>query len=155
VKRDTCGSLIARALDTALGDLAKRYGTDRRRWRWGDAHFADNEHRGLGTLPVLGWLFNVHVPSPGGPYTLNRGQVDFGADQPYANRGAASCRAIYDLSDLDASLFIHTTGQSGNPFSPFYRSFAERWSRGEYLRIPTRREDVERIAIGRWHLTAK
>ena len=86
------------------------------------------------------------------PYTLNRGQVDFGADNPFANRGAASCRAIYDLADLDSSLFIHTTGQSGNPFSPFYRSMAERWSKGEYIRVPTARVEIERGAIGTWTL---
>ena len=87
----------------------------------------------FGVLAVIGRFFNVEVPSPGGPYTINRGQVDFGAEPPFANRGAASCRAIYDLSNLDASQFIHSTGQSGNPFSPFYRSFAERWSKGEYI----------------------
>lgn len=152
---ETCGQAIARALETALADLAKRYGPGRRRWTWGAAHFADNEHRPFGTLPVLGSFFDIHVPSAGGPYTLNRGQVDFGAEQPFANRGAASCRAIYDLSDLDGSLFIHTTGQSGNPFSMFYRSFAERWSKGEYIRIPTARAEIERLAIGTWRLEGR
>lgn len=152
---ETCGQVIARALEAALADLAKRYGRDRKRWTWGAAHFADNEHRPFGTQPVLGTFFDIHVPSAGGPYTLNRGQVDFGAEHPFANRGAASCRAIYDLSDLDGSLFMHTTGQSGNPFSPFYRSFAERWSRGEYIRIPTARTEIERAAIGTWRLDAR
>ncbi len=33
--RETCDAVIAGALRAALGDLAKRYGTDRARWRWG------------------------------------------------------------------------------------------------------------------------
>jgi penicillin amidase len=150
--RESCGLLVSRALTAALADLSQRYGADRRRWTWGPAHVAVNEHRPFGTLPLLASFFNVEVPSPGGPYTLNRGQVDFGADLPFANRGAASCRAIYDLSNLEESLFIHTTGQSGNPFSPFYRSMAERWSKGEYIRIPTARAEIERGAIGTWVL---
>ena len=64
----------------------------------------------------------------------------------------SSYRAIYDLADLDRSLYIHTTGQSGNPFSPVYRSFAERWSKGEYIEIPTKRADIDKVAIGTWRL---
>jgi penicillin amidase len=154
-ERETCASAITGALGTALGDLDKRYGSNRDGWRWDSAHYAANEHRPLGSLAVIGGFFNVEVPSPGGTYTLNRGQVDFNSEPPFANRGAASCRAIYDLSNLDNSQFIHTTGQSGNPFSPLYRSFAERWSKGEYIGIATRRADIERTAIGTWHLAPK
>lgn len=154
-ERESCASVISAALGTALADLDKRYGSNRGGWRWDKAHYAANEHRPLGTLAIVGRFFNVEVPSPGGTYTLNRGQVDFNSEPPFANRGAASCRAIYDLSNLDNSQFIHTTGQSGNPFSPFYRSFAERWSKGEYIGIGTKRADIERTAIGTWHLAPK
>jgi penicillin amidase len=93
------------------------------------------------------------VPSPGGAYTLNRGKEEFGEEAPFANRHASSYRAIYDLSDLDRSLYIHTTGQSGNPFSPFYRSFAERWSKVEYIEIATKRAEIDKAAMGTWKLS--
>ena len=92
------------------------------------------------------------MPSPGGTYTLNRGKTDFGEEQPFANRHASSYRAIYDFADLDRSLYIHTTGQSGNPMSPFYRSFAERWAKVEYIEIPTKRDAIAKAAIGTWRL---
>jgi penicillin amidase len=95
------------------------------------------------------------VPSPGGNYTLNRGKAEFGEEPPFANKHAASLRAVYDLADLDRSLFIHTTGQSGNPLSPFYRSFAERWSKGEYIEIPTKRETLAKVKLGTWTLTPR
>lgn len=151
-EHETCGTLAARALTVALADLSKRYGSDRTRWTWGHAHNAISEHRPFGAVPILASFFNVDVASPGGPHTLNRGQVDFASEAPFANRAAASCRIIYDLADLDASLFMHTTGQSGNPFSPFYRSFAERWANGQYIRIPTARSEIDRMAIGTWTL---
>ena len=100
-------------------------------------------------------LFNVEVASPGDAYTLNRGKTEFGEDPPFANRHASSYRAIYDLADLDRSLYIHTTGQSGNPLSPFYRSFAERWAKVEYIEIPTRRDAIAKTAIGTWRLTPR
>jgi len=150
--KETCDGVIGAALKAALADLDRRYGTDRTRWRWGAAHFAYGEHRAFGTVPGIGALFNVEAPSPGGNYTLNRGETDFREEPPFANRSASSYRAIYDLADLDRSLFIHTTGQSGNPFSPHYRSFAERWSKVEYIEIATKREAIAKAAIGTWRL---
>ena len=93
--------------------------------------------------------------APGGNYTLNRGKADFWEEQPFANRHASSFRAIYDFADLEKSLYIQTTGQSGNFLSPFYRSFAERWARVEYIEIPTKREAIAKSALGTWKLAPK
>jgi penicillin amidase len=153
--RETCGGVLVGALHRALRELERGYGTNRSHWRWGEAHFAFGEHRPFGAVAGLGWFFNVEVPSPGGNYTLNRGKPEFDEEPPFANRHAASLRAIYDLADLESSMFISTTGQSGNPFSPYYRSFAERWARGEYIRISTRREEIDKAALGTWRLTPR
>ena len=67
---------------------------------------------------------------------------------PFASRHAPSLRAIYDLADLDKSVYIHSTGQSGNLLSPLYRNFAERWSRVEYIPMSMRRADAEAGALG-------
>jgi penicillin amidase len=136
-----------------MAELDKRYGSDRARWRWGSAHFAAGEHRPFGLVPGIASFFNIEVPSPGDAYTLNRGIVEFGEEPPFANRGASSYRAIYDFADLERSLYIQTTGQSGNPFSPYYRSFAERWSKVEYIEIATKREAIAKAALGTWRLT--
>jgi penicillin amidase len=151
--RESCGPVLASALATAMDRLIARFGPDWTQWRWGEAHYANGEHRALGHLPVLGRLLNIHVPSPGGPYTLNRGKMEFGEEPPFANRHGSSYRAIYDFSDLDRSLYIQSTGQSGHPLSPHYRSFVGRWSEGAYIRIPTRREEIDQVAIGTWRLT--
>jgi penicillin amidase len=150
--RESCAMIVADALRAALADLERRYGSDRTQWTWGRAHFAYGEHRPFGLLPLIGSYFNVTIPSPGGDDTLNRGKMEFGEEPPFANRYAASYRAIYDFADLDRSLYIQSTGQSGNPFSPFYRSFAHRWAKGEYIRIPTSREEIATIALGTWRL---
>jgi penicillin amidase len=152
---ESCGAVLARALNTALADLEKRYGPDRAAWTWGAAHVAFGEHRPFGSVASLQRYFNIEVPSPGGNYTLNRGKVDFDANPPFANRHASSYRAIYDLGDLDKSLFIQTTGQSGNPMSPYYRSFARRWASGAYITIATRREEIGNEALGTWTLAPR
>jgi penicillin amidase len=148
----TCGSVLAHALKAALEELTRTYGVNQMHWNWGPAHFAYGEHQPFGTTAILRSFFNVEVPSPGGPYTLNRGAVDFRDAFPFANRHAASCRIIYDLSNLDGSFYISSTGQSGNPFSRLYRSFSDRWARGGYIRIPTARAEIDAGAVGVWHL---
>jgi penicillin amidase len=154
-ERERCGAILAAALNRALADLEVRYGKDRAAWRWGPAHYAFGEHRPFSTVPSLAKYFNVEVPSPGGNYTLNRGKVDFDQDPPFANRHASSYRAIYDFADLEHSLYIHTTGQSGNPLSPDYRLFADRWARVDYIEIATRREEIAKAPRGTWKLTPK
>jgi len=147
--RESCADLIPRALDLALADLSQRHGSDRGRWRWYEAHGALSEHRALGSLPFVGGLFNIEVPTGSGTHTLNVGHNRLGdAERPFANRLAASLRAIYDLDEPDRSLFIHATGQSGNPLSPHYSDFAAAWAAGEYINMTTRRSEIELDALG-------
>jgi penicillin amidase len=154
-ERESCGQVLAAALNAALKDLERRYGKDRSKWRWGRVHVALGEHRPFGAVARLAPYFNIEVPSPGGDYTLNRGKMEFGDEQPFANRHASSYRAIYDFADLERSLYMQTTGQSGNPLSPHYRSFAERWAKVEYIEIPTKREVIAEVAAGTWRLAPR
>jgi penicillin G amidase len=154
-QHETCDAVVGAALTAALSDLAKRYGEDRATWRWGRAHVAFGRHAALGELPLIGPLFNIEIESAGGNFTLNRGMVDFRTSRPFASRHAASYRAIYDLADLDHSLYMHSTGQSGNPLAPSYRAFVQRWARVEYIEIATARAAIARAAVGTWRLTPR
>ncbi|MGE5615400.1 MAG: penicillin acylase family protein, partial [Bacillota bacterium] len=140
--KETCGELAGLAFDFAAEELRKRYG-DPSRWRWGAAHVAAGDHRPFGFVPGLASIFNVSPETPGDTYTIDVGHF-FIRDpaRPFANRHAPSLRAIYDLADLDRSVFIHSTGQSGNFLSPWYANFAARWANVEYITIPTRRDAI-------------
>ncbi|TPW32884.1 penicillin acylase family protein [Pararhizobium mangrovi] len=150
---ETCGDVLATALSQALADLATRYGPDRSAWRWGTAHMARGEHRPFSRVPGLAKLFDVEVPSPGGPFTLDRGVTNVAnEDDPYGNVAAASYRGLFDLSDLDASTYIQTTGQSGNVFSPHYRDFARPWAKVEAITIQTDPAAYRKGDLGVWRL---
>lgn len=147
--KETCAELLPKALELALADLKRRYGDDRSRWRWGDAHFALSEHRPFGRQPLLARLFDIRVPSPGDTYTVDVGRNTLSNEtEPFASRHAASLRAIYDLAEPDKSVYIHSTGQSGNLLSPLYRNFAARWARVEYIPMSMRRADAEAGELG-------
>ena len=141
---ETCEEVLALALEAALADLSKRYGDNQSRWRWGEAHVARHEHRPLGRQPLLARIFDITVPSPGDAYTVNVGRNNLNEDaNPYANRHSASLRAIYDLSDLEKSLYIHSGGQSGNILSDHYKAFSEAWAKNEYIPMRAERKTLE------------
>jgi penicillin amidase len=141
---ETCEEQLALSLEAALSDLKRRYGEDMANWRWGPAHEARHEHRPFGRQPLLARLFDLSVPSPGDAYTVNVGRSHLNDEaRPFANRHAASLRAIYDLADLEKSLFIHSGGQSGNILSPHYGAFTEAWARNEYIPMLAERKTVE------------
>ena len=56
-------------------------------------------------------------------------------DAPFADIHGPGLRAVYDLADLDQSLFVIATGQSGNPLSPYYRDFVRLWRDGSMVAL--------------------
>jgi len=141
---ETCEEQLAQSLEAALADLRGRYGLDPSRWRWGEAHLARHEHRPFGRQALLARFFDITAPSPGDTYTVNVGRNVMSNDaEPFANRHAASLRAIYDLADLEKSLYIHSGGQSGNVLSDHYKAFTEAWAKNEYIPMRAARKTLE------------
>ena len=152
---ETCDEMLARALAAAMERIAHDHGDDPDAWRWGDAHVAIAEHRPFGKT-VLAPLFNLGGPAPGSIHAVNAFSFSpLGDGRPFATTHGPGFRAIYDLADLDRSLFIQSTGQSGNILSPRYRNFEKRWREGEYFTIPTARAAYESKAAGRLRLTPR
>ena len=126
-----CAPLLRTSLDTAVAGLADRFGNDPAAWRWGDAHQAVFAHPILRYVPVLGSLTTISTPTAGDDNTVGRG----GMNARLQSVHGAAYRGVYDLSDLDKSLFMITPGQSGNPFSSYARDFVLRWRDGATITL--------------------
>ena len=128
-----CPAQVSAALDRALTRISARQGQDMRAWRWGAWHPAISSHKPFGKVPLLNTFFDVRTESAGDLFTVNVGQY-WANDpkEPFANRHAASMRAVYDLADPDQSVFIYQTGQSGYVFDTRSRSMANAWASGQY-----------------------
>jgi penicillin G amidase len=128
-----CAAQSVQALRRALDRLQLLYGADAAAWRWGTAHNAISSHRPLTNVPVLARFFDVRAPTGGDTYTVNVGQYWTNDEKtPFASRQAASLRAVYDFSNLENSVFIYQTGQSGLVFSPRYRDMSDEWQGVRY-----------------------
>ena len=149
VRDQTCAAVLTSSLETALTDIEKRYGSDMSKWRWGTAHQARSEHRPFGRVAPLDRLFDIRVDSPGDTYTVNVGRYNLRDEkEPFTSRHAASLRALYDLSNLENSRFIQSTGQSGNVLSPLYDNFTQRWATSKTLPMQMKRDSIEKNKLG-------
>jgi len=132
-----CPAALQAALTDALGELTARYGTDMTAWRWGAAHPALFAHPIFHHLPILNRIFDRQVPADGGADTVEAGAFRFGnPDGPYTDMHGPALRAIYDLGDLDKSVFLTALGQSAHVLSPHYADLLPRWRAFDWLRLP-------------------
>lgn len=152
--KEDCAGIVSAALDRALADIERRFGNDPEAWRWGDAHAVKAANRVLGQVPLIGPLFDITMPHGGEKDTVNAGGFEVGnEDDPFGQIHGAGYRAVYDLAEPDKSVFIQSSGQSGNPFSPHYKSFAELWGAGAHVPMITDRAKLEPGAIGTLRLS--
>lgn len=134
--REDCLALAGPALDLAMANLIDRHGRQFESWQWGDVHYARHAHTPFSSFPVLTDWFTIETPVPGDGSTVNVAHSSWRSGG-YSVFHGASYRALYDLSDLDGSRYMITTGQSGNPMSRHYDDLAPMWGRGEYIEIRT------------------
>ncbi len=107
----------------APGNLAK--------WQYGQVHQVKIEHPVFGAHPLLSQLLGVPAgsgerPAPGDATTVDAMGAQFGPSE----------RFTADLSSTDAALGNITTGESGNPQSPWYFDQFHAWLAGQSFALP-------------------
>ena len=142
---ESCADASNAAFGDALEQLSAQFGNSPKNWAWGNAHIAVSEHRPLSKVPLLGSIFNLSQPFPGDSFSINVGRLELlRADNPFETKQAPSLRTLYDLSDLEQSLFIYQTGQSGWVQSKFYRNMSGLWAENAYLPLQMKPGKIDR-----------
>ncbi len=133
----------------AVDELEQLQGKDPQRWNWGDLHTVTFQVGGLGESGnlLVEFLFNRGpFRTSGGASIVNATGWDARSGH-YRVRSLPSMRMIVDLGDLNRSLGIHTTGQSGHAYHPNYIDMVERWAGIEYHPMLWERSQVEEGAV--------
>jgi penicillin amidase len=151
-RAETCAELANVALDQALAELSQRLGPQPDRWRWSELHQARSEHRPFSKVNALARFFEVRVPTAGDSHSVNATRVSLqsGAtgEGSYITEHGPSLRGLYDLADPAKSRVIHSTGQSGLPFSPHFSDMAQDWAAGRYVPLwPVAGERSKRLVL--------
>ncbi len=133
-KVETRDDIFARAFTESIADLDQQYGKDPAKWpAWGDVHTATFQNLSLGQSGVapIEALFNRGpFRTAGGASIVNATGWD--VFKSFQVNWLPSMRMIVDLSNLDNSLTVHTTGKSGHAFNPHYIDLAPLWAQGKY-----------------------
>lgn len=138
-----CAKLVSDSLVAAIEWIETRHGRSPDQWRWGREHLTPFDNPVLSRLPLIGWWLSVDIPTDGDYFTVNRGANSArDPDRPFAHIHGAGYRAVYDLADLDASLFVVAPGQSGHPLSAHWADLAPIWASGRHLRLARTRAEL-------------
>lgn len=135
-QRETRDEIITQSFAAAVDWLGRQYGDVPGEWKWGRLHTATFQHTPLGQSGIapLEQLLNRGPIAARGGLSVNA--AGFKYEKPYAVSSLSSYRQVIDLANLAASQSMHTTGQSGQPFSPYYDNMIQPWQRVEYHPMP-------------------
>jgi penicillin amidase len=152
-KVETMNDILARALTDGVNEVKGHFGGDVSKWKWGVLHAANFRNQTLGEsgIGLIESLFNR------GPYQVGGGEaiVDatgWSVNDGYETNWLPSMRMVVDLNDLDSSVTIHTTGQSGHAFSPHYDDMAHIWANIAYYPMLYDPRAVKSVAEGHLRL---
>jgi penicillin G amidase len=109
----------------ALPSLKEILANDPAEWNWGEMHASTFRNGTLGESGVglIEALFNRGpFPTGGGESIVNA--TGWSVRDGYETNWLPSMRMIVDLGDLNNSLTVHTTGQSGHAYHPHYIDMA-------------------------------
>tara|TARA_R110002110_G_scaffold414147_2_gene643301 strand:- start:24708 stop:27092 length:2385 start_codon:yes stop_codon:yes gene_type:complete len=148
-----CETIAVNALLTALDEIGNKHGSDRQKWRWGDAHRAAFEHILLRFAGPFSGLFSPRVETSGGNHTINRGTYASPGNGSFPHVHGPGLRAIFDMASPGEARFMIAPGQSGHIASPYYGDLAPAWRDGRYIVLNGTRDEVRRTATSELSLT--
>ena len=148
--KETREEILLASLADAITWLEENVGTRSDNWTWGSIHtatFVSDPLGQSGIAPIEAIVNRGPFPADGGRDLVNAASWSW--SNPAAVRGHPSMRLIVDLSNLDASLAVIPTGQSGHPFNRHYDDMIQLWLDGEYHPLPYSRSAVEEATVDR------
>jgi penicillin amidase len=145
-KTETKKEILSKSLAEAVASMEKQLGNDILDWNWGKVHTLAHEHP-LGKAAALKNYFNVGpFPINGAREVINNRGFDYTDTGLYKVNAGPSTRRIIDFSDVENSISIVPTGQSGNPFSKHYKDQAEMYNKGEFRKMKMNEEDIKKVS---------
>ena len=148
---ETRDDILRRSFVEAWANAAERFGSDRSCWSWGCAHTATFVGKPLGQsgVGIFETLVNRGpVPVGGMTDTISNTRWNVSAGT-FEVKSIPAMRMIVDLADLSRSVAIHSTGQSGHPFSADYDGMIDDWQAVRAVPMRWTRAEIEGAAVDR------
>ncbi|MEE4308435.1 penicillin acylase family protein [Pseudomonas alliivorans] len=144
-------AILARSLAAAVTSGDSLLGSDHKAWQWGKLH-RDNWTASSPLVKQMGGVEYNHsaIPAGGDHTTINASGYEWG--KGFDARMAPGLRMIVDFSLVEPMTGLISTGQSGNPASPYYANSIEPWLKAQYMSMPLQQSNYEK-GYGKQRLT--
>ena len=152
--KETRDDMVRKSFEQGVAELEKLLGRDPSKWSWGAIHTSTFRNGTLGEsgVPPIEELFNRGpFPTSGGSSIVNA--TGWSIQDGYQTNWLPSMRMIVDLGNLNNSLTVHTTGQSGHAYHPHYDDMSSMWANIEYYSMLWDEQAITSQAEG--HLVLK
>jgi penicillin amidase len=124
--------IISEALKVSLEELTKQFGDNSNDWEWENAVTIEHPHP-LGTQKPLDKIFNVRTePVEANEEAVNKLAFKLNGEGIYKVTSGPAMRIILDFADVEGSISVLPTGNSGNRFSKHYADQKELYVKGKY-----------------------
>ncbi len=134
--------ILTRSFKESIISLEKQLGNNIMYWNWGKVHTLEHPHP-LGTISYLKKYFNVGpFPMNGAREVIDNRIFEYDNSGLYKVTAGPSTRRIIDFSDIENSISILPTGQSGNPFSKHFKDQVEMYNKGEFRKMKMNKEEI-------------
>jgi penicillin amidase len=144
--KETKSDVILKAFQEALIGLSADFGDQPEDWSWGEVHQLEHKHP-IGTLKLFRPLFNVGpFKVRGSMEVINNMAFNYDSTGYYSVTAGPSTRRMIDFSQIENSMSILPTGQSGNPFSPYYEDQALLYAQGGFRKMLIDSDEIEKNA---------
>ena len=147
--RETRKSIFTQAFSLSIKELENQLGKDILDWKWGKVHTLEHGHL-LGRQKPLDKIFNVGpFPISGGNEVINNMGFRLKRDGLYNVTFGPAMRILIDFADVENSISINPTGQSGCFMSRHYKDQAKLFNQEKFRLQMMNRKDIEAKQLGR------
>ncbi|MDO6745297.1 penicillin acylase family protein [Tenacibaculum soleae] len=146
-KIETKEDIITKSFKKAFSSLKYQLGENVEDWKWNRVASVEYEHPIGKAGGVLRSLFNVGpFRTRGGDQVINNQIYNIDSTGVYKITAGPSTRRIIDFSDVENSIAILPTGQSGNIFSKHYKDQAQKYVDGDFVKMKLKEEDINKVS---------
>jgi penicillin amidase len=146
--KETKKQVIAEALTLSLDELSKQLGDDTDDWEWEKSITIEHPHP-LDAQKPLDKLFNVRTAAvEANEEAVNKLAFDLNGTGNYKVTSGPAMRILLDFENVEKSVSVLPTGNSGNRFSKHYADQKELYVEGKYRPQLMNKEDILNDAKG-------
>ncbi|MFY9243442.1 MAG: penicillin acylase family protein [Polaribacter sp.] len=144
-KKEERNEIITSSFKNAFTFLENQLGENVEDWLWKRVISVEHEHAIGKAGGMLRTIFNVGpFETIGGNEVINNQIFKLDSTGVYKITAGPSTRRVIDFSDVENSLGILPTGQSGNVFSQHYKDQAQKFVNGEFVEMKLNEVQIKR-----------